>query len=545
MPAPSPQLYDATDTTLQTVPISTGTIAAGTSYGPITVHLWDDKGGLIGSDTINDAFLIAQYWNGSDWLTSGAPVVDEGWVKARLSGVVNPGNDATLTTQSSGYVPVSAFHPLPLNPIPKNCARIIDVKIEVPAGSTDVTQQVRLALLYNEQVIPLGTFTSLATGGAVIPDRFDASYRRLLASAFAGDPLSAAGTAIVTVASLWYVYDGRPWYQVQQTVTLNQTDGAAAALTVGTAYIATISQAASAGVVTVTKGTKSAAPTKPNVPSGELLLGYVTVVYQGGGTSIINTANIDCSTVVFGEYYVTPATGLNVYIHPGRAITTVDTLTLSSVKSTLAVPYAFSFVWLLPDGTFTCTDTAVVPQVGAIYLAVVTTAGGVVTAIRNDNAEIGRAIDFYPMTLRYKGALAVGTDVDWDVLPHGSVGAIDGSDWDLDRVFVDVGVTGSGAGSTIFDINYRLVNGSLSVPGTTIYTSQATVDRRPQSNGARQTYLDPEQTSGGLSVNQVVGDASHEVRTFASGMRFSFDIDAVQATPPRDVSIQLLFRRLR
>jgi hypothetical protein len=186
MPAPSPQMYDSTDATLQTLPISTGIIAAGTSFGPNTYDVWNDKGGVIGSDPLNNAFLIAQAFDGANWVTSGLPVTDEGWVKVQFNGVKNPGNDATLATQTSGYVPCSSLHPLAFSPLPKNCARILNVRIDVPAGVADVTQNVRLALLYNQTVYPLGLLTSLASGGAVMPDRWDVSLRRLTATVPSG-----------------------------------------------------------------------------------------------------------------------------------------------------------------------------------------------------------------------------------------------------------------------------------------------------------------------------------------------------------------------
>jgi hypothetical protein len=545
MPAPAPQLYDSTDTTLQTVPISTGTIAAGTSFGPTTYHFWNDKGGSIGADTINDAFLIAQMFNGTDWVTSGPAALDEGWIKARLSGVVNPGNDPAFATQSSGYMPISSFHPLSLDPIPKNCARIIDVKIDVPAGSADVSQNVRLALLYNERVIPLGLLTSLASGGAIIPERWTSSIRRL--NAIAGGATGAAvivtgsGLATVSVAARWYNYDGLPYLATPQTVTLNQTDGAAAALTVGTSYIATLSQAVGVNTVTTTKGTKAASPTKPAVPANEILLGYVTVAYQGGGTSIINQGNIDTSAVVFGEFFLTAGSGLSVTVGPGAAITTADMEIRSTVSSSIAVAdNTARAIWMLSDGTLTTAAIgATSPAIDAIYFGQVGTSGGAIVQVLNDNLSIGRAIDTYTMFLRYKGPLTVGTNLDWDTLPWG-YGSLSSTppEWYLERIFADTGTVPSGVGSTIIDINYRGRAVPLTSAGTTIFTSQgAGYDRR--------ISLFATAIAGDFDGVNSIGASGHEVRTFSGGTRFSFDVDAVSSVAPTDVVIQLQFRRLR
>jgi hypothetical protein len=546
-------MYDSTDTTLQTVPISTGTIAASTSFGPIAYDVWNDKGSVVGSDTLNDALLIPQAFNGVDWVTSGLPVVDEGWVKVQFAGVKNPGNDSTLATQTSGYVPCSSFHPLPFSPLPKNCARILNVRIDVPAGAADVTQNVRLALRYNQTVYPLGLLTSLASGGAVMPDRFDLTLRRLVATALSGIPVTASGAASVAVVGRWYVYDGLPYFATPQTVALNQTDGAAAALTVGTSYIATLSQAVGTNTVTTTKGTKAASPVAPAVPANQIFLAYVTVAYQGGGTSIINQGNVDSTSVSFGEFFVTSRTGsLVLTIGAGSAITTSDTRIVSTKLSSYSVPdNAVFYLWMLPDGTFTSTATVASPAAGAIRLASGNSAAGAINRLSNDNISIGRAVDTYYMFLRYKGPLAVGSDLDWDVLPYAAAGGgplvsyTPPDEWYLERVYFDAGSAPVGGADTKIDVNYRpragaAGVGAIATPGTTIYTSQATTDYRPKLETliGNLSPTDPLDSS-------LLGDASHEVRVFPGGTRFSFDCDAVSTTPPVDVIVQLQFRRLR
>lgn len=101
--------------------------------------------------------------------------------------------------------------------------------------------------------------------------------------------------ALVNMAAATWVFAGVDKTMSSKTATLNQNDSAAAALNVGEAYKAVISLSASTSALTATKGVKAVAASAvaPATPAGEIYLATVTVLYQGGGTSIIANANID------------------------------------------------------------------------------------------------------------------------------------------------------------------------------------------------------------------------------------------------------------
>ena len=100
--APSPKFYDATGTTEISSTISAA-VTAGSSVAAVEYELWNAKGGT--ADTLSNARLRVEEFDGTDWVTSGAPAVDEGWVKVSLTGIHNDG-DANMVPQTTGYVPL-------------------------------------------------------------------------------------------------------------------------------------------------------------------------------------------------------------------------------------------------------------------------------------------------------------------------------------------------------------------------------------------------------------------------------------------------------
>lgn len=509
--APAPRFYDATGTTEISSTISAA-VTAGSSVAAVEYELWNAKAGT--ADTLSNARLRVEEFDGTDWVTSGAPAVDEGWVKVQLTGIHNDG-DADMVPQTTGYVPLGVNRTLLLEDIPQNCARIMNVRIDVPSGQSSSAQEVRLVVLYDESSVVLPFRFSTLSGGGVIPARLDAALRKITD----GRTLSAASGEVVTIAKGRYTYDGTPYFRITETVTLNQTaaDGALAA---GESYIAVISQPQNSAAV-ATKGNKAASPTSPAVPSGNILLGRVTVAYQDGGTSIITASDINTTGVSASEYLVTAGSGLNVTIGAGSAITTADTHPFRSVASTLAVTdNAASYIWLRPDGTFSATLTSTSPETGSLLLARAGAVGGVVTSVLDYRKQVDRAITEHVMTLVYWGEAGVLNDAHWAVLPFDAY---------LESYRMDVATKGS-AGLTYVDITYRPPNTAMTTAGTTIFTSSATEDNRPGIHGA----------------GTIVGYSQkyHEVIVFDEGTRFAFDIKAIgSGTPAKDITITLKFRK--
>jgi hypothetical protein len=514
---PYPQWYDSTDTTLQEGVFSV-TSDAGTTYDPGDYHLWNDKGGTLGGSLMSEARLIGEVWDddNSMWVTSGFPILDEKWCHVKVTGYNSTG-DSTMAAQTTGFVPIGANSPLVLQPIPANCARHVEIEFRLPAGAQELTQDFRLTLLFNEASISLPYRGGLSSGSGVIADATDATLRRIVR----GFGLTASGAATVAVAKGTLVYDGTRVTKIAQTVTLNQT-AANGALASGESYKARLSLT-SAGAVTTTKSNKGASPSTPNVPTGEINLGVVTVGYQGGGTSIITSGNVSTSGVVKGEYLVEAGTGLNVTIGGGYAITSTDISPLMDVATTLAVTdNTTNYVWLWPDGSFTDTTTSTAPEVGAILLATVVASGGAITSVTDGRKLVSRADDVVEIRLEKSGSVtATATDFAWDSLKHDAY---------LESVALEMGTLGGVSGSLKIDVKTRAAGASMGGAGTTIYTSSGTSDLRP-ALAYNATSLRTE-------------NFDHEVIHFTRGTRFSADIVSVPGTPSgTDLIVILTFRR--
>lgn len=521
--APKPQFYEATYTTQISATVS-ASVNAGSSVAAVTYVLANDKNAALGADTLSNARLRVEAYDGATWVTSGRPVVDEGWVKVQLTGTINNAGDANMVAQSTGYVPLGTNRTILLEDIPQNCARYLSVKIDVPAGQSTTTQEVRLVVVFNESVVTLPFRFGIIAGSGVIPARKDASLRKITR----GRTLTAAAET-VTIAKGRYVYDGTTYFRIQETVTLNQT-AADGALGVGQSYIAVISQPQNSAAV-ATKGNRAASPTSPAVPAGNILLGRVTVAYDASGFSVLTNSNISTTGVTFGEYLVTAGSGLNVVIGSGSAISSEDTSPFRTTSSTLAVTdAATNYIWLHSDGTFSATTTSTSPATGAQLLATAVASAGAVTSVLDKRTFVDAAIVEEILTLRYMGPAALVTDADWDVL------TIDGI---LDSYSVDIGVRGTTGTAVKVDILYRTpsvrgASSEMDVAGTTIFTSFATSDLRPSITGA---------ITGTDEACRLTG-SDHEVISFDSGSRLSFSIIAIPTiTETVDVIVKLRFRK--
>lgn len=522
MAAPFPEIYDATDSATISSPI-TASINAGNSLAAVEYRVWNDKGATHSSTRLTNAYLRVVAYDGTNKVTSGLPALEEGWLKARLIGQ-NKTGDSSMSDQTSAWIPLGAERALILADIPANCARHIEVRFDVPAGAANNAQEIYLELVYAETTIVLGRYVSLASGNVVIRDWYDASLRRFTS----GRGITATGTDVVTVARGGYVHEGLPYYGRQTAVTLNQTS-ASGALAAGESYIAALSQAENIAAATTTKGNRAVTPSAPATPTDEILIGYATVTYQAGGTSVINQGNVDQTALVYGEFYLYAGAGLNLNIGAGTAITSSDTSPFQTNSASIVLVNGTNYVWLLGDGTFTSSiATSAAPAADAVALGVVVAAAGVITTIFQGPAANsvygGRAVDRYVMALRYPGPLSAVTNADWNALPGGA--------WILESWRAVVLANAASAQDTIIDVNYG--DASSGIPTTSIFTSQGSDDQR----------IRIVQASGILTVT----GASHDRQALSINATWRdhlFGIDIDQANPnASDLLVQLLFRRL-
>lgn len=187
-----------------------------------------------------------------------------------------------------------------------------------------------------------------------------------------------------------YLFDGVELSTTAQALTLNQNDGAAAALTTGQEYIAAISQGASA-TPSVTKGLRATAGSAvaPDVPNGELLRAIVSVKYGASG-SVIAGADMSSTAILYGRFLgIAPASGLSIDIYPGQALL-ANFRQIHSKKDTLTLAAsATNHVWLTPAGAFVANTSASQPVPGALQLYTAVTDGTHVTTLTDTRQYLG------------------------------------------------------------------------------------------------------------------------------------------------------------
>jgi len=508
------QLWNAAKSAQITAPIATGDIDAGTTYGPVEYWVYNDLGGAsVDTTTAHNVRLQPAASDGVSRVFGGLPSLDQRWMQIAVIDADNTG-DSTMESQITGYVAIGAGYPLLLRDIPKNCGRKIRLRIVVPAGADNGSENVFLLPFVDDSSVPAPLALGLVSGDGVAPSYRNFASRVLLR----GRGLTAAGTDVVTIVTGAFTYDGAETHVLSGVKTLNQ-NAADGALAAGQSYKARLSQK-SDGTVTVTKSNKGSAPATPNVPAGEINLGVATAGYQAGGTSVINTNNLDMSGVVYADYLITAGVGLVVSIASGQGLSSVDTATINTSASALSLAdNATSYFWRLQDGTFSATSTRIAPSAGAALLAKVVTVAGAIASVEDLRTLIDPAISELPVTLRYVGAFNTTLD-DFDFAE---------APWDfrIARVRLMIGKKGTSAsGSFKADVLLRNAGADLGGAGTSIYTSSGSDDRRP-AIAHDATVLAAE-------------GVDHEVLYGVRGQRISASVVAVPGTitvDPRDVRV--------
>ena len=464
MPAPVLTWYDSGDVAQATS--LTFTPENGVATAAQTVHLWNDKGGTAGSDDATELHLTCYTRDQGDTTWSQThDAAAYGWVRVQA---VGSGGTGAPVAHLTGLTSIGLSRQLNLLDLPSDGYRSIEVSVLVPAGVGTQAIEVLLVARYAEvsESLPDGAFEA---GGMGVRSGLGDTTSSYIVT---GGAITETGTpdAYANVAAVWWVHEGIPLCIDKEAVELNQNDVTPAALTAGQAYWATLSLGA-AGTVTVTKGTKAAAAsaTKAAVPSGELLLGHVKVLYQAG-TSVIQTADITQADRLFGGFAAaTSAASLSVTLHPGEAliggrlvrITGTRTVTLGATDET--------WVWLTPAGATTTSLDAIAPVDRALLLYRFTTDGSGVTIARDCRSWIGRPL--HALRMLQEGTLAANDYTNTIVYPGrtpGRVRPVAGLQWSL-------GDNGATSGSTKLDVEVSDAGGAW----TSLYPSSATTDLRP------------------------------------------------------------------
>jgi len=494
-----PQVWESGHASLA-APV-TITLGPGDTSATYSRELINDLGGAESAGAMTGVRLKLEVKVAGVWVSSGAPVLDDGWASMRATGVYNDG-DATFGPYTTGSKRIGSFSDFVLPDIPEDCGILFDLIFFAPSDITTAAIEFRLVPLWDQNAVALASQVA-NRGGGVVPGYRDTSIRRVAT----GREIITAGTDSITVERGTWDYDGTRGCSVRSAHTLNQNDSVPSALTAGQSYIAAITQN-SAGVVTVTKGTRSTTPTAPALPANHIFLRWATVTYQVGGTSVINDGDLS-GTFIRGDYMVEAASGLNVYVHSGRALYDTSVFGFHDIRSTVAVTASITnYIWARPDGNFSASATEVTPITGAQLLAEADADGSAVTAVRSRAVPLDIAIDEIPLVISL--GTVTGTSsapLDWTVAPF---------DCEISRVRLEAGANAGGAANSwVAEVGTAAEGEPTAGTWSTIYTSSGSDDQRPQL----------------LFSAIVLANESifHEVRRVAKGARIGAWMPAIPA----------------
>jgi len=485
-------------------PLTITGLGPGDTSATESLTLWNDKGGAHGADTSRGLRLVAAAYNSvlGAWVRSGLNILDQGWIQCRITGTVNT-EDPTFPAFTTSTRRIGANMEIELDDLPPNCGYNFDFSIFAPASIDTAATLVQIIAIDQENSFALAHSVG-RMGSGILPEWRDASRRRIVT----GATITASGAASVVVSESLQDYDGARVASIESTHTLNQNDGAAAALAAGQSYIAVISINA-AGARTATKGVKGTSPTAPATPAAEIYVGEVTVDHQVGGTSIIDQADVDQGALIRGDYYLEAGSGLVLNIHSGRGISSTSQYQRHGIISTLSLTASdTSYIWLRPDGNFEDNVTGIAPDEGAHLFAEVDCDGSAITAIRDRRSYLTRPWDLLVLDLRLGTVSGTSSaPLDFGIAPD---------DAEIDELrFEGTAVSGGGADTYICEVATAPEGEPAAGTWTTIFTSSGTQDLRPT-----------------IAYNATVLAASakfHEVRRVTKGQRIGAWVPAIPA----------------
>jgi hypothetical protein len=465
------------------------TPAAGLTFGPTAagatspvqiLHVWYNKG-TPGGIVNNVSFQLLDPSTGA---SSGLNWQDEHWVEMRINGGSNPSNSSQFRAVTTDWVKVGSGTALLAPNIPGNCAYFLEMRLHPPMKDGVATETVpfRLATVYNDTAFALAPGMQFL-GSGILTGVGD----RALTEWIDAPTVLASGTpdALVHVARRWYLASGISLRTcATDDLTLNQTDGAAAALVSGKEYKAVISQAPGSGTAdlaaTVTKGVAAATGVSiaPAVPAGNLAIAVVTVHFHAGASVILQ--NDIVVVAVSGRGKPSIGTGLTVNIAAFRAFA-ADGLVVNRAASTVAVTASIdNWIWIGGSGAFTVTTTAAQPYAGALPLCKATAGASTVTAI----VDLRTFFEPGAMLVRLKSMVAASGTTNFDATAMPSF-------WNIDRVYARLGAAVAGSGTTEF--NPKTSAGASICPATfrpAIVAGQVAAEGYPNVTvGAADTFL--------------------------------------------------------
>jgi len=376
--------WTETDGTTPATPWAFSGLAPGTPSAWQTRYLWNNRAGASPVDPFIEGWLrvLARVMGDTDWRTDGIVALETRGVEVEILG-----GSAGSGIEPRSPVRIGAGAVLPLPEIPDGEAIYLRARVILPAtaGETSLDLDFKPE---SEPFVVLPTGLWEASGGGIRLGLGDGSVSKVLGG---GTPLPA-GTPddTVTIPDLAWVLAGEPFARLTTVETLDDLDGAAAALVAGEAYLALFSLAAD-GTMTTTKGPKGAEPLGagaiPATPAGELA--YATIIRNFAAE--ITAGDITLLSPSWG--FALRTDGLNVYAGAGEAIVGARFVRTFTESVVAVAPSVDSKVWLLPSGAPDATADGSRPDDRALLLAEVTADGSAVTLLTDRrNFQDERAI---------------------------------------------------------------------------------------------------------------------------------------------------------
>lgn len=502
-------------------------ISGGEESAIFVRQIWNDKDAAFGDTTTAVGAMLSLLADvGAGFKRSGVVMLDERWFRARVTGALGTADPYVTGTQ-----PLGVNADLALGDIPPQGGVEIELQAIAPSGNATAAT-IKFDVNGNMLSAPLAKFTALATGSGIVPADRVAGLLALLS----GGNVTANDTATISVARGKMVAGGVIVAYPATTAVMSLADGAASNLAAGQDYHVTLSRT-TAGALVVTKGLKAEEVLFPDVPAGNVLVAHMNVASADGATITVSQASVVMAPNRYAAFDVRPGAGLAIIIARGDGVTGSDLRQYVTHEITAPVVASeTNRIWRLGDGNHAVTQTDVAPEFDADLVALAITDVGAVTSIVDMRRFVHRAINTYPIELKYTGVL---TDLAAD-----EVIALAYAYDDLEIEEVELNVTGLDAGLTADALKVDV----LSVPpgdavpfptsgagGTTIFTSFATDDARPS--------IDFDATD----LRAVTQD--HEVRRFPKGTRFLLKAITTVTGPggegPQEICVTLHARRYR
>lgn len=421
-----------------------GPTAAGATSATQTIHGWWNKGTPGGSiSDLSFQLLVEDPGSPGTFRASGLAALDDHWLEARINGGANPSAASSFQNVTTDWHRLGSGTLLRVPDLPGNCAFYIELRLHPPLkeGSASETVTFKLNAIHNESAFPIGAGLPELGSGILtgVGDRTISEWVDAPAVTPTGTP-----DAVVHVGQRWYLSNGISLRTcATDDLTLNQNDGAAAALTTGKEYKALISQGPGSGTgdtaATVTKGVMAAtgASVTPALPAGHLPIAVVTVAYHSGA-SVIGSGSINV-LAKSGRGKPAAGTGLTITVGPFRAITPGALIRTTRVTTVSLTASSTNYVWIGAGGV-TVSLSATPPFAGAVPLAKVVTGVSTVTSV----TDLRNYFEPGAMFVRLKSLVAAtGTSTfDAAAMPYA---------WNIDRVYARLGAAVAGTGSTEFN----------------------------------------------------------------------------------------------